>query len=144
MRITLDSSILVATFGPGHRRGQNLLRSLFAGGHKLILSNEILAETSRVLRYPRMRTWHGLSEGDVYEFVEGLRSIAIIIVLDPLVIAPIRDSNDIFVMQTALIGTADVLCTRDEDFLNPPAVEFLREAGITVLTDSQLLARLRS
>lgn len=144
MRITLDSSVLFGAFGPGRERGQSLLRALFTGGHELVLSNEILAETSRVLRYPRIRSRHGLTDGDVYDFVEGLRSLAIIITLNPLVITPIRDSNDIIVMQTALIGTVDVLCTRDKDFHNPPALEFLKEAGITVLTDAQLLARLRS
>jgi putative PIN family toxin of toxin-antitoxin system len=144
VKVTLDSSILVGAFGPGRQRGQNLLRALFAGDHRLVLSNEILSETSRVLRYARLRSRHGLSDGEVYEYVEVLRSVAAIITLDPLVMAPIRDANDIAVMQTALIGTAEVLCTTDKDFFNPPAFDFLHEAGITVLTDLKLMARLRS
>jgi hypothetical protein len=36
-------------------------------------------------------------------------------------------------MQTAVIGEADVLCSKDRDFFEPPADEFLRKARIAVL-----------
>jgi hypothetical protein len=48
------------------------------------------------------------------------------------------------VMQTAIIGEADALCTRDQDFFEPPAEAFLQRAGITVLDDVALMQRLRS
>jgi hypothetical protein len=38
------------------------------------------------------------------------------VTLNPLLTAPIRDVNDIIVMQTAIIGEADILCTNDDDF----------------------------
>jgi hypothetical protein len=66
------------------------------------------------------------------------------VTLDPLVIAPIRDVNDIIVMQTAIIGEADVLCTKDEDFFESPANEYLHRMGISVLDDIALMQRLRS
>ena len=56
--------------------------------------------------------------------------------------APIRDRNDIFVLQTALSGEADVVCTGDRDFFTPPASIFLATCGIDVLTDAQLMRRL--
>jgi predicted nucleic acid-binding protein len=65
-------------------------------------------------------------------------------VLDPLSRAPIRDPNDIFVLQTALSGKADVLCTGDQDFFAPPASIFLASCGIAVLTDAQLIRRLEA
>jgi len=51
------------------------------------------------------------------------------VVPDPLLVTPIRDVNDTVVMQTAVIGEADVLCTRDRDFFEPPAEEFLKRPG---------------
>lgn len=51
--------------------------------------------------------------------------------------------NCIFVLQTAIIGEADVLCTRDDDFYSPPAAELLERCRVTVLDDVSLLRRLR-
>ena len=63
--------------------------------------------------------------------------------LDPLVLAPTRDLNDIIVMQTAIIGEANVLCTKDQDFFESPAHEYLDKLGIAVLDDVTLMRRLR-
>jgi hypothetical protein len=66
------------------------------------------------------------------------------VTLDLLLAAPIRDVNDIIVMQTAIIGEADILCTRDEDFFEKPAGEYLSEMGIALVDDISLMHRLRS
>jgi predicted nucleic acid-binding protein len=63
---------------------------------------------------------------------------------DPMLIAPIRDPNDIIVLQTAMIGGADAICTTDEDFFGPPASAFLQSVNIPVFTDAELMRRLRS
>jgi predicted nucleic acid-binding protein len=63
--------------------------------------------------------------------------------LNPLVSAPIRDVNDVVVMQTALIGDADILCTTDQDFFEEPAGDYLRRIGIAVVDDIHLMHRLR-
>ena len=52
--------------------------------------------------------------------------------------------NDVIVMQTALIGEADILCTKDDDFFEKPAGEYLNKMGITVMDDIALMKRLRS
>lgn len=52
--------------------------------------------------------------------------------------------NDTVVMQTSIIGEADVRCSRDRDFFEPPAEEFLRKAMIAVLDDISVTHRLRS
>ena len=80
-----------------------------------------LRELARVLRYPRLLKFYGLTEDMVFDYVTFLRRFSEIVTLDPLVIAPIRDVNDIIVMQTAIIGEAEILCTKDEDFFKDPA-----------------------
>jgi predicted nucleic acid-binding protein len=90
-----------------------------------------------------MLAHHGLSEKRIYEYVGFLREAAEIVIPNPLLITPIRDVNDTVVMQTAVIGEADILCTKDRDFFEPPAEPFLRGAGIEVLDDVSLIQRLR-
>jgi predicted nucleic acid-binding protein len=84
-------------------------------------------------------TIHEENEEAIYNFTGWLRDAAEVIALNPLAPAPIRDRNDIFVLQTALNGEADVLCTGDRDFFEPPASIFLASVGISVLTDVQLM-----
>ncbi len=103
----------------------------------------MLFELAKVLRYPRLMELHGLSEGRIYDYIGFLREAAEIVTPDPLLITPIRDANDAVVLQTAVIGEADILCTRDHDFFEPPAEAFLRKAGISVLDDVALMQRLR-
>lgn len=72
--------------------------------HTLLLSNEMLHELARVLRYPRLLAFYGLSEARVYHFIGLLREVAEIVTLSPLLTPPIRDVNDIVVLQTAVLG----------------------------------------
>jgi putative PIN family toxin of toxin-antitoxin system len=108
------------------------------------MSNEILAESSRVLRYPRMRVRHGMSESRIYDYVMFLQSVATMVRPDPALMTPIRDPNDIVVLQTAITGGAEAICTTDEDFFHTPALAFLRSVSILVFTDMELMGRLRS
>jgi hypothetical protein len=83
-------------------------------------------------------------EARVYHFIGFLREVAEIVTLSPLLTPPIRDVNDIVVLQTAILGEANILCTRDADFYTPPAPGFLDKAGIAVMDNISLLNRLRS
>jgi uncharacterized protein len=144
VRIVLDSNVLVRSFVTSHGLAHDLLLAVLSSDHTLILSNEMLFEVARVLRYPRLMAVHGESEEAIYNFTSWLRDAAEIVALDALTPAPIRDQNDIFVLQTALSGEADVLCSGDQDFFEPPASAFLASCGIDVLTDAQLMQKLRA
>ena len=88
--------------------------------------------------------FYDLSENLVFDYVNFLRRSSELVTLDPLVSAPIRDVNDVIVMQTAIIGEADILCTKDDDFFEKPASEYLNKMGVAVLDDISLMRRLRS
>ncbi|MBV9766561.1 MAG: hypothetical protein JOZ48_17070 [Acidobacteriaceae bacterium] len=64
----------------------------------------MLHELARVLRYSRLQTFYSLTEALVYEYVSFLRQCSDTVTLNPLVIAPIRDVNDLIVMQPRLSG----------------------------------------
>lgn len=144
MRIVLDTSILVRAHEGASGPARELLLRVIESDHTLVTSDEILFELAKVLRYPRMVALHGLSEGRIYDYIMLLRSASSLTRVDPLLITPVRDINDTVVMQTAIIGDADVLCTKDQDFFEPPAQPFLSKAGVEVVDDVSLLKRLRS
>jgi putative PIN family toxin of toxin-antitoxin system len=129
----------VRAFTSSHGLAHELLLAILAGDNTLILSNEMLFEVARVLRYPRLMAVHGQTEEAIYDFTCWLRNAADIVALNRLESTPIRDRNDIFVLQTALSGEADVICTSDRDFFEPPASIFLASVGIAVFKDEQLI-----
>jgi putative PIN family toxin of toxin-antitoxin system len=144
VKIVLDTTILVRANEHSQGLARELLTSIVESKHTLLLSNEMLHELARILRYPRLQRFYDLPENLVFNYVNFLRQSSEIVTLNPLVTAPIRDVNDIVVMQTAIIGEADILCTKDDDFFEKPASEFLSEMGIAVLDDISLMHRLRS
>jgi putative PIN family toxin of toxin-antitoxin system len=144
VRIVLDTSILVRAHEGANGPARELLLRIIESDHVLVTSDDILHELAKVLRYPRMLALHGLSEGRIYDYIALLRSASELVRTDPLLITPVRDVNDTIVMQTAIIGDAEVLCTKDQDFFDPPAQPFLQRADIEVLDDVPLLSRLRA
>jgi putative PIN family toxin of toxin-antitoxin system len=143
VRIVVDTTILVRATEASHGPARELLLRIIEDRHTMVLSNEMLYELARVLRYPRLLKLYALTEERVYEYITLLRAVAEVVPLSPLLPAPIRDINDIVVAQTAILGEAEVLCTRDKDFYERDAARFLQDAGVTVLDDIALLHRLR-
>jgi putative PIN family toxin of toxin-antitoxin system len=144
VKIVLDTSILVRANEHSFGLARELLIRIVDSEHRLVLSNEMLHELAKVLRYPRLLKFYDLSENLIYDYVSLLRLSSEIVPLNPLITAPIRDVNDVIVMQTAIIGEADILCTKDDDFFHSPAAEYLQKMGITVIDDIALMKRLRS
>ena len=58
--------------------------------------------------------------------------------------APIRDVADTAVVQTAIAGEADLICTIDADFYDAAMARFLSQAGIRVLDDVAVMQMLRA
>ena len=122
MRILLDTAILVRAHEGASGLARDLLLAIVESDHVLLISPEMLFELTRVLRYPRMVALHRLSEGCLYDYIGFLREASESVRPNPLLMTPIRDINDTVVMQTAIIGEADVFCTKDRDFFGPPAL----------------------
>ena len=144
MRIVLDTTILVRANESSQGLARQLLLEVVTSRHKLLLSSEILYESARVLRYPRMQALHGLPENRIYDYIGFLREVSELVTLNPLLSVPIRDVNDIAVVQTAVIGEADVICTMDEDFYDPGLTRFLTSVEISVMDDVTLMQRMRN
>lgn len=144
MRIVLDTNILIR----GHHRipslPRRLLNSLLDSDHRLIISNDLLAEVTRELRYPRFQKLYGLTDAELIQYVQFLQSVSTLVALDPGYLAPIRDPYDLIVLQTAEKGGADLLCTSDRDFYDPIVLAYCAARGIEVCREEDLWARLRA
>ncbi len=66
MKIVLDTTILVRAHEHSHGLARELLITVVDGKHTLLLSNEMLHELARVLRYPRLQAFYHLEEALVY------------------------------------------------------------------------------
>ena len=144
MRIVLDTTILVRANESSQGLARELLLKIVTSHHRLLLCSEMLFELAKVLRYPRMRDLHGLPEHRIYDYIGFLRQISELVPVNPLLIVPIRDVNDIVVVQTAVFGGADVICTTDDDFYDHAITRFLNRQEIAVMDDITLIQRLRS
>jgi putative PIN family toxin of toxin-antitoxin system len=142
LRVVLDTNTLIRAHGRSPSRARHLLRTLLERGDQLILSNEILAEVTRVLRYPRFQEMFGLTDADLLEYVQFLQSIAVLVPLELRYNAPLRDPQDLMVMQTAERGEADILCTQDDDFHTQTMATYCAARGIEVCDESALIERL--
>jgi putative PIN family toxin of toxin-antitoxin system len=144
VRIVLDTTILVRANEGSHGLARQLLLDIVTSRQTLLVSNEILYELARVLRYPRMQALHRLPEARIYDYIGSLREVSQLVTLSPLLSVPIRDVNDIVVVQTAVIGQADVICTKDQDFYEAGITRFLASAGISVMDDVALIEKIRA
>ena len=144
MRVVLDVNILVRANDRSAGLARELLRELLRQRCTILISGEILFELARVLRYPRMQARYSLTEADIYEYIQFLRKAGEFVVPDTSLSVPIRDAADIAVVQTAITGEAELICTVDADFYEPFITRFLSQVGIKVLDDVALMQILRA
>jgi len=142
VRVTPDANVLVRAHPRSRSTGRKLLVALIEGGHTLVLSNEIIAETIEVLRYPRLQKRFALTEEELYDYAQFLRQASQTVILSQPFLAPLRDPDDLDILQTAERGAADVLCSNDSDFHDPAVVGYCAARGIEVSNENSLLARL--
>ena len=116
VRIVRDTAVLVRAHDGAEGHARDLLLRIIESDHVLPIPDEMLYELARVLRYPRMLALHGLSDGRIYDYIGFLseaREATEIVRPNPLPATPMLDVNDTAVMQTAIIGEAEFLCTKD-------------------------------
>jgi predicted nucleic acid-binding protein len=69
VKIVLYTTILVRANEHSSGLARDLLIRILDGGHRLLISNEMLHELARVLRYPRLQAFYDLPENLVYDYI---------------------------------------------------------------------------
>ena len=142
MKVVLDANVLIRAHDVRSSRARAVLNALHSPAHKLVVSNELLNEVVRVLRYPRFQFLFGLSEQRLLEYRQYLEAVGHSVELGIPYSAPIRDASDLCVLQTADEGLADLLVTADPDFYDAEVLRFCEARKIDVCTERMALARL--
>lgn len=150
MRIVLDSNVLVRAAKKRAKDKRDspacevlsLVRSV---PHVLVLSDFLLTELERVLHYPRVRQIHQLSEEEIQTFVRELDALAHVenVAKEGTEPAISTDPKDNPIIQTAIAGRADILCTLDWHIRNRKVRAYCRTHGVRIFTDVGLLRVLR-
>ena len=145
MRVVLDTNILVRANPKVSARGlaRDLLLTIASGPHVLILSSAILVEVQRVLTYPRVQARWPLPGEAVEQYLVFLEAAGVLVELPDVSPAVLSDPDDDPILQTAILGRADILCTRDEAFRDEVVEQVCTAHGIKILDDITLLQELR-
>ena len=145
MRIVLDTNILIRA-NPAvlpERLARDLLITVVSGPHVLVLSEAILTEVRRVLTYPRVQMRWPLSSEAIECYTTLLRETSSLADLPEIFPAVVSDPDDDLVLQTAIAGKADVLCSRDAAFQSETVHRICATHGIRIVDDIVLLQELR-
>ena|SRR5258708_5851122 len=105
-------------------------------------SNLLVRVTISPLGRIRIGERFPVSDLSVKRFLERLARASENVVPDPCP-GIIADPKDQAVIEAAISGRADVLCTLDRHFYAPEVLEFCPAHGVQVMTDVDLLRLLR-
>jgi hypothetical protein len=143
MRVTCDTNVLVRIAVRPDGPARAVFLELLSDPHRLVMSEPIVAELSRVLRYERVRRQARLTDDEINSFVSDLQELAESVVLAELIPAIAMDPDDNVILATAIAGRADVICTRDRHLRHKLVRAYCETYGIRVLSEVELLAELR-
>jgi putative PIN family toxin of toxin-antitoxin system len=144
LRIVLDTNILIRA-NPAvspEKLARDLLVTILSGPHALVLSEAILTEVRRVMAYPRVQARWPLSAETIERYTSLLRESCALADL-PEGLPAVSDPDDDLVLQTAIGGRADALCSNDGAFEARIAEQVCARHGIRTIGDIALLRELR-
>jgi uncharacterized protein len=145
VRVVLDTNILIRANPTVSPRGlaRDLLLTVLSRPHVLILSSAILDEVQRVLNYPRVQARWSLPADVIAQYVFFLQDAGALVDLPKTFPAAVSDPDDDLVLQTAIAGKADILCSRDSAFRSENVERVCAAHGIRMVDDIALLQELR-
>ncbi len=143
MRVVLDTNILVRANPKASPQGLacDLLLTIASGPHVLILSPAILIEIRRVLTYPHVQARWPLTAETIEQYLASLEAVGVLIELPSVSPSVVSDPDDDPILQTAILGYADVLCTRDVAFQHEAVQKVCASHNLKILDDITLMQR---
>jgi uncharacterized protein len=145
VRVVLDTNILVRanpTVSP-QSLARDLLLTVLAPPHVLVLSSAILTEIERVLNYPHVQVRWALPAEVIAQYMSLLQDAGALVDLPKTFPAVVSDPDDDLVLQTAIAGRADILCSRDGAFREENVERVCSAHRIRIVDDISLLHELR-
>ena len=97
--MVLDTNALVRAHPRSRAFARHLLNRILPGGSYPGLVGELISETIRVLRYPRLQRLYRLTDRDLLEYAQFLHDAADIVILQAAYSAPVRDPGELMVLR---------------------------------------------
>lgn len=137
-KAVLDSTVLVSSFLSRTGVSRQLLQYADQEGVEFYVSDQILAETERVLNYERLRKRYPYYDEDIASFLQLIASIAHVV--NPLspIEGVVRDPNDDMIVACAVEARAQYIVSRDKDLLS-----LGKYGGIEIVSPEDYMAALR-
>jgi putative PIN family toxin of toxin-antitoxin system len=139
VKAVVDTNIWVSSLLNPFGFPARLRRAFEKGLFHIVISLPMVEELIDVFSRPRIRDKYDITEEDIEELLLLIEDRAESVVVSGN-IAICRDSDDDFVIETAIKGRAKYLVTRDDDIkFDKEVSSFLSQRGVTVISLSKFL-----
>lgn len=139
LRVLIDTNVWISALINPHGRPAQIIEMLRQGFFVPVLSQPLFDEISEVMQRVRIRRRWQDNEASVQQTLGLLRQIAV----DPAPpgnVRVCRDPHDDFILETAILGEAHYVVSRDEDITRDPEVaSYLGDRGIALLTVARFI-----
>jgi putative PIN family toxin of toxin-antitoxin system len=140
--IVIDTNIWISALINPHGAPARLIREVLSGRVRLIVSRQLLAEVEAVVRRDRIRRRIAFDDGEIENFFRLISKGARVANIGGS-LRMCRDPKDDLILETAIIGRARYLVSRDEDLARDlDLVDALRGYGIEVVTVARFMEHL--
>lgn len=137
--VLVDTNIWVSALINPRGFPARLKDAWLAGRFDVVVSLPILEEVADVLTRPRIQNKYKLSDDEIQEFLRLLQERARHVDLTGKVHL-CRDPDDDLVLETALVGNAQVLVSRDDDLKDDvDLITQMQKSGIQVFSVQRFL-----
>jgi putative PIN family toxin of toxin-antitoxin system len=140
LRVVDDTNVWVSGLITPDSEPGSVVQAVRTSGVELVISWDLVAEITDVLRRPKLRRDYLIGEGHI----ESLLTLFAPFLPDVDVDVTLRDPDDAHVITAAIACSADVIVTGDRDLLEDgDLIDWLGARGVEVNTPAVFLDRLR-
>lgn len=140
--VLLDTNIWVSALINPHGHPAKLIRAWLDNQFQVVVSVPLLDELADVLARPRIRDKYGLDTAETAQFLQ-LLSVRAVRVTPSGQLNAGRDPDDDLILETAVLGQAHYLVSRDDDIKRDvDLIKQMANHGIEVLSTQQFLEQL--
>jgi putative PIN family toxin of toxin-antitoxin system len=139
MRVVLDANVFVSSILSATGTPARILDAWRDERFQLLMSDAILNEIGRVLRYPKIVARHGWTEAEIDRFLHTLASLSINTPGSLTLNVITGDPSDNRYLECAVEGLADFIVSGDRDLLALKSYE-----GIAIVQPSAFLEHIES
>ena len=118
MRVVLDTNQHISAIIRPNGNPSQIVQLWHIGLIELAISPAILEEFAAVVHRPRIQQKHNLSDDDISEYLEVLRTFAILVSGTITVNAVPEDPDDNIIIACAIEAEADVIISGDQHLLS--------------------------